>query len=1295
MSEAVFKFLDIALDFGIDYAADAAKSAAEASTAAAERYSAEAAAENEIAGELAYEGQSEAAQQAAQQAATYAANATAATQSANAYSSGVTAISAAGVAASGVLAGIEAGVNQDSAEEAAAAVVGALALAGAALAAGPAIAAGLAAVGIEEGLAATALGAVANGVLGYVENEAGHALGDLLEKLFGTGQDRSDPLVIDLTVNGLNLTALGSTSTYYDFSGDGFATQTGWVGTGSGFLVVKNADGSIKMLGNDSINGFAALAAAFGSSNGTITASSTLFSQLMVWEDANGNGQVDAGELYSLQDLGITSINLSETTSGEVINGNTVVATISYTMADGQTGVIGEVDFATDPTLSEPDTTVTVPADITSLPQLNGYGTLRDLQSAMTLDPTLLGLVQNFVALPTTSSTTTIDAAVQGILYEWAGVENVTPGSRGSAVDARQLAFLEAYLGKSYYQPSHGSPDPSAFGGADINEAWDDAFNALTARLVLQSPLASEIPEFQYDSALDLVLPTAGLGTSIQSLESRLGTPTQSNFDSWKLALQVIDASAIDLNLTSSELYQFISQVGTDATTQQVAALAAAVAAGQTISFAADGSFVISGTTLNDVMYAGSGISELIGNGGVAPGDNGEIYIGTNTDPLLGDEFVYNVGDGAVTIDEAPSVGPDNYPSQATLVLGDGITPDQVVLTQDSSGDVYIQVGSSGDSIKILNQRLSGTPNYDGVGSIVFSDGTTWTAQDLGSILDTGAPENTSLYGSQVASTFNSEGYAHYAQGYGAGDTFIYNQGYGALEINEKTSGSLVDNKLVLGSGIDPDNVTITAGESGAVVLTVGTVGDQITLDNMLNGPRYGVDTVVFADGTVWSAQNIVQNLTLAAGVSVGSYFDVAQLGDGNTQSSSVLPNLLYLGDATLSSLEFQADTAGDLTISTDGFAQDSIVLQDDLFGNAQSRVDEGLFADGSTITLGGADFTYTESGSGASQTLVGTGWGNNLFTSLATGDSITFGNGSLGGDDQNTIAFGYGSGVVTANPNGANWNTGTIVLGGSITASDVIFETDNAASGDLTLLLLQNGTLTGDSLTIDSEYNKGNDWAHAGKVIFGDGTTLNLHGNQDLLNTWYGDLGSTTLVGTDYGDNLFTSLATGDTITFGNGSLGGDDQNVANYSNGNGTVTISANGAGQRSYINLSGIEVSQLSFAESGNDLLIADGNSNDLLDIQNWFTGSSGNQITDIVDAVGDIVSSADINTLIAAMVAFEASINGGTSTEIAGDGTPSSTFVSTGFVATDTGTISTPFISETALLAIHSGVGIATT
>ncbi|WP_143135066.1 hypothetical protein [Burkholderia ubonensis] len=76
----------------------------------------------------------------------------------------------------------------------------------------------------------------------------------------------TDPLVIDLSGQGVQLTSLNQSSAYFDLHNTGFAVHTGWVNAGTGFLVTDlNSNGTIdnvtELFGNSSTDGFSALAA--------------------------------------------------------------------------------------------------------------------------------------------------------------------------------------------------------------------------------------------------------------------------------------------------------------------------------------------------------------------------------------------------------------------------------------------------------------------------------------------------------------------------------------------------------------------------------------------------------------------------------------------------------------------------------------------------------------------------------------------------------------------------------------------------------------------------------------------------------------------------------------------------------------------------------------------------------------------------------------------------------------------------------------------------------------------------
>ncbi|WP_425905373.1 calcium-binding protein [Nitrobacter sp. TKz-YC02] len=115
---------------------------------------------------------------------------------------------------------------------------------------------------------------------------------------------------------------------------------------------------SVKFAGGNFADGFAALTslAQFGAVSFSRATSRTnpatgnlYFDEVRIWVDANADGQTDAGELKTLDELGITAISLQGSgNQGEAIAGNDVINRASYTRDDGTTGQVASVDFEAD-----------------------------------------------------------------------------------------------------------------------------------------------------------------------------------------------------------------------------------------------------------------------------------------------------------------------------------------------------------------------------------------------------------------------------------------------------------------------------------------------------------------------------------------------------------------------------------------------------------------------------------------------------------------------------------------------------------------------------------------------------------------------------------------------------------------------------------------------------------------------------------------------------------------------------------------------------------------------------------
>jgi hypothetical protein len=132
------------------------------------------------------------------------------------------------------------------------------------------------------------------------------------------------------------------------------------------------------------INGFEALKAFDVNGDGVIDANDPVFAQLRVWVDADTNARTGEGELLTLEEARVKSINLAYTNSNFVdAQGNAHRQVGSYTTTDGQTRAATDVWFTSDVTYSLPTEWMEVPEDIAALPDAQGYGKVRDLRQAM------------------------------------------------------------------------------------------------------------------------------------------------------------------------------------------------------------------------------------------------------------------------------------------------------------------------------------------------------------------------------------------------------------------------------------------------------------------------------------------------------------------------------------------------------------------------------------------------------------------------------------------------------------------------------------------------------------------------------------------------------------------------------------------------------------------------------------------------------------------------------------------------------------------------------------------------
>ncbi len=714
------------------------------------------------------------------------------------------------------------------------------------------------------------------------------------------------PVVLDLDGDGIELVSQDNSNAFYDIDGDGFREQVGWVSADDGLLAIDlDGDGEISraeelnftLLDENAQTDLEALKTVFDSNDdGVLDANDERFADFKVWQDLDGDGVAEDGELKSLSEAGIASIDLTPEVRNETVEGNILAGVAQMTMTDGSFRDVGDVAFSYSQYgfRVNDDGTVSVNADTDASVQL---GTLGDDVLALgaesgfidggTGNDTLTGGDGDDWLIGSEGQDTLIGGAGSDILFV-DGDDTVAGGDGNDVVINAGNSAISLDMGASEVEVAIGGDAADTFvggagddvligaGGADTLNAGSGNDTIVADELdVINGGDGDDTVIFETDQSVDLDLSAA-------SIEAVIGGSGNDHFRA---------SGSGDIRVMGRE--------GDDTITG---------GSGNDVILGGAGADTLDGGAGGDYLsYAGSweGVSVDLGaktaSGGDAEGDvisNFEGLIGSEAgDDLRGDD-AFNViygGAGDDTIDGAAGNdyltgedGHDTFVGGAgadTMDGGDGF--DMVSYAASSSG-VNVNLGAAtasggdaaGDIISNV-EDLTGSSHND---VLTGDDGENVIEGGAGAdTLDGGAGEDTLSYLSSNAGVVVDLENNNASGGDAAGDRISNFEHVDGSDHDDVLTGNAQDNLLW--------------GNDGADTLS-GRAGDDVLLggdgDDILDGGD-GDDVLVGGDGKDTlrggAGNDTVSFITAAGGVTVDLALN-AVAGAGGADSIESIENV-------------------------------------------------------------------------------------------------------------------------------------------------------------------------------------------------------------------------------------------------------------------------------------------------------------------------------------------------------------------------------------------------------------------
>ncbi|MEJ7928297.1 calcium-binding protein, partial [Sphingobium sp. AN641] len=558
-------------------------------------------------------------------------------------------------------------------------------------------------------------------------------------------------------------------------------------------------------------------------------------------------------------------------------------------------------------------------------------------------------------------------------------------------------------------------------------------------------------------------------------------------------------------------------------------------------SFRTSGNDTITGTWMDDTILGGAGNDSLEGYDGAdtLDGEGGDdILAGGSGDDIY--RYGLNGGNDIVS-DYAWYHG-----SYDILELGAGIAQSDVTFSRASTpgGDLVMPIGAG--SVALDNQLNAG--GEWSIDLVRFADGSSWTAEQLNTHLfaalstagaDTidgswrddvlnGAGGNDIVIGNEGNDVLDGGAGDDRIEGGAGDDIYLYAADSGNDVISEYTWWTGSFNRLILGAGITTSEVraTVSTADQADVILTFTGHTGSITIENQILGDgTWGIDTIEFADGTIWDPATLI-NVMFASMSTPGD--DVISGTPGNDVIASGMGNDIIKGGNGADDLSGGPGVDGNDTLTGSDSA-------DIIAGDAGNDTIDAR--DGNDVVSGGIGNDMIKGGNGS----------DDLAGGLGT-DRLE------GGGSDDIYRFNAGDGQDTIYDNNEGWWYGnwTLFDGGNdrleLAAGINPADIDVVEQGADNLLLKVRGTsdqilLQGVVSTTQRrleavQFADGTVWTHADLMQRAMAPTPGddvFYAGVSPMTISGGD-GNDTLTGSD-GDDALSGDAGNDTLLGGNGN--------------------------------------------------------------------------------------------------------------------------------------------------------------